>query len=102
MEWNGYQGVKLIRFSFFSALEPRILTRWDMHAYARRAFDMGIRFIGGCCGFEPYHVRAMAEELAEARGKTALASEKHDMWGGGLTMHTKPWVRARYVSSLSF
>merc|ERR1712156_926090 len=23
------------------------------------------------------------------------ASEKHAMWGGGLRMHTKPWVRAR-------
>ena len=22
-------------------------------------------------------------------------SEKHDVWGGGLRMHTKPWVRAR-------
>ena len=22
-------------------------------------------------------------------------SQKHDVWGGGLRMHTKPWVRAR-------
>ena len=45
------------------ALEPRTLTRWDVHKYARRAYDMGVRYIGGCCGFEPYHIRAIAEEV---------------------------------------
>ncbi|KAJ7340115.1 hypothetical protein OS493_002841 [Desmophyllum pertusum] len=45
------------------ALEPRALTRWDVHKYARRAYDMGVRYIGGCCGFEPYHIRAIAEEV---------------------------------------
>ena len=24
---------------------------------------MGVRYIGGCCGFEPYHIRAIAEEV---------------------------------------
>jgi hypothetical protein len=23
----------------------------------RAAYDLGIRYIGGCCGFEPYHIR---------------------------------------------
>jgi betaine-homocysteine S-methyltransferase len=27
--------------------------------------------------------------------KKAAGSEKHDIWGEGLRMHTKPWVRAR-------
>ena len=44
-------------------MEPRTLTRWDVHKYARRAYDMGVRYIGGCCGFEPYHIRAIAEEV---------------------------------------
>ncbi|XP_077377446.1 betaine--homocysteine S-methyltransferase 1-like [Festucalex cinctus] len=77
------------------AMEPRTLTRWDMHKYAREAYDAGIRFIGGCCGFEPYHIRAVAEELAAERGFLPPASDKHGMWGAGLEMHTKPWVRAR-------
>ena len=34
-----------------------------MHRYAREAYEMGIRFIGGCCGFEPYHIRALSEEV---------------------------------------
>ncbi|XP_055729967.1 betaine--homocysteine S-methyltransferase 1-like [Salvelinus fontinalis] len=85
--------IDLPEFPF--GLEPRILTRWDMHKYAREAFNVGIRFIGGCCGFEPYHIRAVAEELATERGYLPAASVKHGNWGAGLEMHTKPWVRAR-------
>lgn len=78
-----------------TGLEPRILTRWDMHKYARDAYDAGIRYIGGCCGFEPYHTRALSEELEKERGFLPAGSEKHGSWGAGLEMHTKPWVRAR-------
>jgi len=49
---------------FCLALEPRSLTRWDVHKYARRAYDLGVRYIGGCCGFEPYHIRAISEEVS--------------------------------------
>lgn len=90
----GKQGfIDLPEFPF--ALEPRICTRWDMHKFAREAYDMGVRYIGGCCGFEPYHIRALSEELEKERGVVSEGSEKHMKWGGGLTMHTKPWVRAR-------
>jgi len=90
----GKQGfIDLPEFPF--GLEPRICTRWDMHRYAREAYDIGIRFIGGCCGFEAYHIRAVAEELEKERGCSPKGSEKHEQWAGGLKMHTKPWVRAR-------
>jgi len=90
----GKQGfIDLPEFPF--ALEPRICTRWDMHKFAREAYELGVRYIGGCCGFEPYHIRALAEELAVERQKEPEGSEKHMAWGGGLVMHTKPWVRAR-------
>ncbi|XP_055519791.1 betaine--homocysteine S-methyltransferase 1-like [Leucoraja erinacea] len=85
--------IDLPEFPF--ALEPRIATRWDIHKYARNAYDLGIRYIGGCCGFEPYHIRAIAEELATERGFLPAGSEKHDAWGTCFAMHTKPWVRAR-------
>ncbi|KAM4532126.1 betaine--homocysteine S-methyltransferase 1-like [Fundulus diaphanus] len=85
--------IDLPEFPF--ALEPRILTRWDMQKYAREAYNAGIRFIGGCCGFEPYHIRALAEELSPERGFLPAGSEKHGNWGSGLALHTKPWVRAR-------
>ncbi|XP_057645893.1 S-methylmethionine--homocysteine S-methyltransferase BHMT2 isoform X2 [Chionomys nivalis] len=77
------------------SMEPRVATRWDIQKYAREAYDLGVRYIGGCCGFEPYHIRAIAEELAPERGFLPPASEKHGSWGSGLNMHTKPWIRAR-------
>ncbi|XP_071440868.1 betaine--homocysteine S-methyltransferase 1-like [Hetaerina americana] len=90
----GKQGfIDLPEFPF--ALEPRICSRWDIQKFAREAYDLGVRYIGGCCGFEPYHIRAVSEELIKERGKAAAGTEKHDLWGGGLVMHTKPWVRAR-------
>jgi len=90
----GKQGfIDLPEFPF--GLEPRILTRWECHRYAREAYDLGIRYIGACCGMEPYHVRAMSEELSKERGFLPEGSNKHGPWGDGLRMHTKPWVRAR-------
>lgn len=47
------------------------LSRKEMADYARRARDMGIGYIGSCCGTVPTHVREMARALgkqsAEAR-----------------------------------
>ena len=50
-----------------AALEPRVLTRWDVHKFARRAYHLGVRYIGGCCGFESYHIRAIAEEVPKLK-----------------------------------
>ncbi|XP_076332417.1 S-methylmethionine--homocysteine S-methyltransferase BHMT2-like [Tachypleus tridentatus] len=80
-------------------MEPRTCSRWDIHRFAKEANNLGVSYFGGCCGFEPYHIRAIAEELAEERRKIPNASEKHVMWCGGLRMHTKPWVRARACRS---
>jgi len=85
--------IDLPEFPF--ALEPRVCTRWDMQRYAREAFNLGVKYIGGCCGYESYHIRAVSEELTKERGKNPESSKKHEPWGAGLKMHTKPWVRAR-------
>jgi len=58
------------------ACEPRQITRWDAKKFARRAHQLGIQYIGGCCGFEAYHIRAMAEELRDVRGSLPLASDR--------------------------
>jgi betaine-homocysteine S-methyltransferase len=85
--------IDLPEFPF--ALEPRVATRWEIQKFARDCYDMGVRYIGGCCGFQAYHIRAIAEELQAERGLKAQGSDKHEPWGKGLEMHTKPWVRAR-------
>ncbi len=61
------------------ATEPRQITRIEAMKYARAAYELGVRYIGGCCGFEPYHIRAMAEELlTERKGRVPEASKKSE------------------------
>jgi len=66
------------------SVETRQITRFEARTWAREAYNLGVRYIGGCCGFEPYHIRAMAEELADVRGKLPEASAKSDH---DLTIH---------------
>jgi betaine-homocysteine S-methyltransferase len=51
-------------------LEPFQCTRFEMAEFARRAREIGVDYIGICCGGGPHHVRAMAEAL----GRDAPAS----------------------------
>ena len=53
-------------------LDPLTLTRADMAGFAVKARDLGVNYIGSCCGAVAHHVRAMAEAL----GRTPPASAK--------------------------
>lgn len=50
---------------FPTQLDPFQLSRAEMAQYARAAADMGIGFIGACCGAVSTHIRAMAAELGK-------------------------------------
>ena len=52
------------------ALDPFLCTRFEMADFAISARDVGVNYIGVCCGGAPHHVRAMAEGL----GRTVPAS----------------------------
>lgn len=51
------------RVAFPLELDPFMLARTEMADYAVRARDMGVNYIGACCGTGPHHIRAMAEAL---------------------------------------
>ena len=34
----------------YMELEPYLLTRYEMADFARKAKDLGVKWIGGCCG----------------------------------------------------
>ena len=71
------------KMAFPLDLDPFVLTRREMADYALEAQNIGINFIGACCGTAPHHIRAMAEAL----GRTVPASayspqlEKHTIIG---------------------
>lgn len=56
--------------AFPIALDPFLCHRFDMGEFAVAASQLGINFIGICCGGAPHYVRAMAESL----GRTVPAS----------------------------
>jgi betaine-homocysteine S-methyltransferase len=51
--------------SFPFALDPLQLPRQAMGAFAVKARDLGIEYIGSCCGSVAGHVRAMAQALGK-------------------------------------
>ncbi len=51
------------RRAFPVQLESFQHTRFEMADFARRAADIGVGYIGICCGGAPHYVRAMAEAL---------------------------------------
>ena len=84
-------------FNFISAYEPRVCTRFEIQKFAREAFDLGVRYIGGCCGFEPYHIRALVEELQEERGKVAPVTQEFSDILSGIRDHPRAQIREKFV-----
>jgi betaine-homocysteine S-methyltransferase len=85
------------RHLFPIELEPFQQTRFEMADFARRASDIGINYIGICCGGSPHHVRAMAEALGRETpasryspdialhpilGAAPSAEGRHEVMGG--------------------
>jgi betaine-homocysteine S-methyltransferase len=64
-------------------LEPYQCTRFEMAEFARRARDIGVGYIGICCGGGPHHVRAMAEALGRdtPASRYSPAIELHPVLG---------------------
>ena len=48
---------------FPTALDPLTCTRYEITEFTKQARDIGVDYIGLCCGAGPHHVRAMAEAL---------------------------------------
>ena len=53
--------------SFPDRLEPTQLTRQELGEFATRAREMGVNYIGGCCGCKATHMREMAKALGKRR-----------------------------------
>jgi betaine-homocysteine S-methyltransferase len=69
--------------AFPIALEPFLHTRFEMADFTVQAHELGINYIGICCGGAPHHVRAMAEALGRTppAGKYSPALDMHPMIG---------------------
>ena len=72
------------RRAFPIELEPFALTRFEMADFALRARDIGVNYVGICCGGAPHYVRAMAEALGRTppASRYSPAMELHPVLGG--------------------
>jgi betaine-homocysteine S-methyltransferase len=55
---------------FPTALDPFTCNRYELGEFAREAHELGVGYLGVCCGAAPHHIRAVAEAL----GRTPPAS----------------------------
>jgi betaine-homocysteine S-methyltransferase len=73
--------------AFPIALDPFACTRFEMADFARQARELGVDYVGICCGAGPHHVRAMAEALGREvpASKYSPALELHPMYRDAVT-----------------
>jgi len=55
---------------FPTALDPFMCNRYEIADFAKDAYELGVGYLGLCCGAGPHHIRS----LAEALGRTPPAS----------------------------
>lgn len=48
---------------FPTALDPFTCNRYEIAEFGREAYDLGVRYLGVCCGAGPHHIRSLAEAL---------------------------------------
>jgi betaine-homocysteine S-methyltransferase len=69
--------------TFPTALDPLSANRYEIGAFAAEAYELGINYLGVCCGASPMVIR----QVAEAVGRTTEASrfsekmENHFLYG---------------------
>lgn len=80
--------------SFPIALEPFLCTRFEMADFAAQAKEIGVNYIGICCGGAPHHVRAMAEALGRTppASRYSPALDLHPMIGKNVQEKDKQYL----------
>ena len=84
---------------FPTALDPFVCNRYELGEFAKSAYDIGIRYLGVCCGAGPHHIRAVAEALGRHPPASRYSPDmsKHAFLG---THKLVAKVNRRYVGKL--
>ena len=81
------------------ALDPFTCNRYEMAVFAREAYDLGVRYLGVCCGGAPHHVRAMAEALGRSPEASRYSPDMSKHYAFGTDPRLKQHNRA-YTAKL--
>jgi betaine-homocysteine S-methyltransferase len=68
---------------FPAALDPFVCNRYEIAAFGKEAYDLGVRYLGVCCGAGPHHVRSLAEALGRRPPASRYSPDmsKHILFG---------------------
>jgi len=68
---------------FPTGLDPFTCSRYDVAHFAREALEIGVDYLGLCCGAAPHHIRAMAEAMGRrpAASRYSADMSKHAYLG---------------------
>ena len=82
---------------FPTALDPFTCNRFELGAFALAARELGIEYLGVCCGAGPHHIRAVAEAL----GRTPPASRYSPDMSHHAFLGTHPSLKQRNLDYAS-
>ena len=68
---------------FPTALEPLACNRYELAEFGRAAYELGVRYLGICCGNAPHYTRSLAEALGRTppAGRYSPDMSKHAYYG---------------------
>jgi betaine-homocysteine S-methyltransferase len=68
---------------FPTGLDPFVCTRYEMADFGARAAELGIGYLGVCCGAGPHHIRSLAEAVGRAPEASRYSPDmsKHAYFG---------------------
>src|SRR5215831_9703051 len=71
------------RRAFPVGLDPFLCTRQEIFDFGREAYELGIRYLGVCCGAGPHHIRALAESLGRSppASRYSVDMSRHAFFG---------------------
>jgi betaine-homocysteine S-methyltransferase len=86
--------------AFPIALDPFVCTRFEMASFARTARELGVDYVGICCGAGPHHVRAMAEALGREvpAGKYSPSMELHPMFRSDISAKDAAFLHTSWTA----
>jgi len=73
---------------FPTALDPFTCNRYEIADFTRQARDLGVGYLGVCCGAAPHHIRSMAEALGATPPASRYSPDlsKHAYFGTDPTL----------------
>ena len=85
--------------AFPIGLDPFVCTRAEIGEFGRAAYEMGVKYLGVCCGAGPHHIRALAEGLGRhpEASKYSADMSKHAFFGTDSKIKT---VQTEYRAKL--